>query len=275
MLTALRTPGVFMSSFQRTLRVCITYKCNLSCKACYARGLQQEMPYDMKLSDFAKVVAWMSDKGWRKIRFLGGEATIHPEFIEMLDICYRNKILLTLPTNNLFSKQVLLKLSHPLMRGLDINYSVNTGVGDERREQFKNNLDMLKAKKIPFSFSYIINLKGSKESNLKFYECLKTYAPLYIRVSLELPAFSESPPYFDIADKRDMLFAKIYDMLVECTKLYIPFYTYRPMPFCLFTRAQRMKLRRYSKYIFFTWCPLTYPARVSTTMDAKADAHPD
>jgi len=24
-----------------------------------------------------------------------------------------------------------------------------------------------------------------------------------------------------------------------------------------------------------TWCPLTYPARVSTTMDAKADAHPD
>ena len=80
---ALRSPKMLLGLFHNSLRVCVTYRCNLSCKACYARGLQQEVGReDMSVEDFDKLTDHALNLGWRKIRFLGGEPTIHPRFPE-------------------------------------------------------------------------------------------------------------------------------------------------------------------------------------------------
>lgn len=254
----LRNPRIFMSQFVKTLKVCVTYRCNLSCKACYTQGLQKEIPGDMKLSDFLQLVSWAKDKGWEKIRFLGGEPTIHPQFTEMLEICYRNHMSVTMPTNNLFSKQVLTKLDNPLVRDICINYNASMAVDEERKQMFRENIKQLNARRIPFSFSYILDYKDEDDCCMDILDDAKRYKAMYIRASLELPPFSEQSFSFEMSDETKSLFKKIYRMLEACVKYCIPFYIYRPVPLCIFSQEQQKELKFYSNYIFFTRCPISY-----------------
>jgi sulfatase maturation enzyme AslB (radical SAM superfamily) len=118
-----RSPKVLTHAFGQTLRICITYRCNLTCQYCYARGLEKDMPIDMSVDTFLKLVLWAKEKGWKDIRFLGGEPTIHPYFTEMLNICYKNKMNVGMSTNNIFSSQIASKFDTTRIRYISINYT--------------------------------------------------------------------------------------------------------------------------------------------------------
>jgi sulfatase maturation enzyme AslB (radical SAM superfamily) len=260
--TALRSPKMLLALFRQSLRVCITYRCNLSCEACYAKGLQQEVGRaDMSVEDFDRLTDHALNLGWRKVRFLGGEPTIHPDFPEMLDICYRKRIDISMPTNNLFPEAVGRRLDPRYIRDFAINYSAYLGGTPEQRLRFRANLDLLRERGVPFSFSYILRADGNDAGLEELYRDLEEYMPLYIRVSLELPAFADDKFKFELAEAGKTIFRRVHDMLVRCTKMYMPFYIYRPMPLCLFTAEQEMQLSHYSRYVFYTRCPLTFPAR--------------
>lgn len=265
--TALRSPKMLLGLFQNSLRVCITYRCNLSCKACYARGLQQEVGReDMSVEDFDKLTDHALSLGWRKVRFLGGEPTIHPRFPEMLDICYRKGIDISMPTNNLFPAEVGEKLDPAHIRDFAINYSAYIGGTENQKRLFRANLDQLRERGVPFSFSYILKADGKDEGLEELYRDLEEYMPLYIRVSLELPAFADGKFKFELDEAGRTIFRRVHDMLAHCTRIYIPFYIYRPMPICLFTGEQERQLSHYSRYVFYTRCPLTYSARYGYSM---------
>jgi hypothetical protein len=53
-----RHPINVLNTRKDTLRVCITYRCNASCKVCYAKGLLEEFPRDMRLDDFVYLIKW-------------------------------------------------------------------------------------------------------------------------------------------------------------------------------------------------------------------------
>jgi organic radical activating enzyme len=259
LIRILRTPKVFLPHYASTLRVCVTYRCNLSCKACYARGLQKELGMDdIRLEDFARLVGRLKGTGWRSIRFLGGEPTIHPHFTEMLDMCYRAGIEVSMPTNNLFPAEVGEKLASPLVRDMAVNYSAVSSLDAEQKRIFSDNLEYMSRRSIPFSFSYILDPADSEDRLTALYADMRKYKPLYIRVSLELPAFSDTHFTFMFAETRKVLFSSVYRMLQNCAKLYVPFYIYRPIPLCLFSAEQREKLEKYSRFIFFTRCPLSF-----------------
>lgn len=262
LIAALRSPRIMVPLFWRSMRVCVTYRCNLSCKACYARGLQEEVgKSDISMENFTRLAAYCKDKGWRRIRFLGGEPTIHPKFIEMLDLCYKSGIEVSMPTNNLYSEEVAEKFDPRFVRDLAINYSAYCNVDAGKKAVFRRNLNRLREKGIPFSFSYILEEAPNEEQMRALYADLKEYLPLYIRVSIELPAFSDHNATFIPAETRKFLFSRVYSMLENCARAYVPFYMYRPVPLCLFSTDERLKMEKFSKFIFFTRCPLSYASK--------------
>ncbi|MCM2267705.1 MAG: radical SAM protein [Elusimicrobiales bacterium] len=254
----MRNPDIMLPLFRRVLRVCLTYNCNLSCKACYARGLAQEMGGDMTLENFGRVVEHCRLYGWRRLRFLGGEPTINPNFTDILDLSYRNGFEVAMPTNNLYSDEVARKFDPRFVRDVAINYSAYFNMDAAKKARFRKNLEYLRSNNIPFSFSYILEQSHGEEEMRTLYADLKEYLPLYIRVSLELPAFSDQNSAFVPSDVAESFFDRVYGMLQSCVKSYVPFFLYRPVPMCLFSPEQRRKLEKYSKFIFFSRCPLTY-----------------
>jgi pyruvate-formate lyase-activating enzyme len=249
---------MFLPYFADALRVCVTYRCNLSCKACYADGLLKAVrKSDMTMEDFSQLTEFVKDRGWKAIRFLGGEPTIHPRFTEMLDLCYRKKINVTFPTNNLFSPEVAEKLDRRYVRDVAVNHSALLNMVEGDRARFRKNLERMNERLLRFSFSYVLGLNGT--DNFEYlYEDLKRYSPYYLRVSIELPAFSDVDFKLELSNVRKNLFPRVYKLLQKCATLYIPFYIYRPIPLCVFSTEQKEQLLRYSPFIFFSRCPLSY-----------------
>ena len=258
-VASLRNPKILLPLFIRSLRVCVTYRCNLSYKACYARGLLEEVgKTDMSVEDFTSLAGYCMERDWIRLRFLGGEPTVHPRFVEILDACYRRGIEISIPTNNLYSDEVAEKLDSRFVRDIAINYSAFLNGTAEQKKRFRKNLDHLRERGIPFSFSYILDAAGKDDSLESLYKDLEEYLPLYIRVSLELPAFSDRQFAFVPSEAGKFLFSRVYGMLERCAKIYVPFYIYRPIPLCLFSDEQGRRIAHYSNFIFFTRCPLSY-----------------
>lgn len=259
LVAALRGPKVLLPLFRHSLRVCLTYRCNLACAACYARGLQEQMgKTDMSVEDYDRLSDYFTDRDWKRVRFLGGEPTIHSRFTEILDICYRKGIEISMPTNNLYPPEVARKFNPRYVRDLAINYSAYLGGTEAQKRRFRENLDYIRDNEIPFSFSYILKADGVDEGLEKLYADLEKYIPMYIRVSLELPAVSDDKFKFELAEAGKTVFSRVHGMQLRCAKLYIPFYIYRPMPLCLFSGEQERRLNHFSRFTFFTRCPLSY-----------------
>jgi len=254
----LRHPDIFLCSFGRTLRVSITYRCNLSCKACYARGLLEQFPDDMKLEDCERLLGWAKEHGWPKIRFLGGEPSLHPGFKEMLEACYRLRLAVTLPTNNFFGQDVLAKLDHPCVKDIGVNYSTLALAGAGQKAAFRGNLEEMSRRDMPLSYSYIVSSKEEDPLEAELLADVGRYRPSYLRVSLELPAVEDSFESAELFRARERLFSRIRRIMRHCVREYVPFFVYRPIPLCLFSREQMEELRRCSRHVFFSRCPLSH-----------------
>ncbi|MFH1655191.1 MAG: radical SAM protein [Candidatus Omnitrophota bacterium] len=259
-LKIFRKPEVFLCNFQDTLRVCATYRCNLSCKSCYARGLHDQMPVDMKIDDFKRLIKWSKDKGWKKIRFLGGEATIHPEFIKMLDICYQNQMMVTIPTNNLFPEKILKNLDNRLVKDISINYNAGFMNDKQKNRLFRENIGKLAQRDMPFGFSYVLSYEEDSDNWTDLIKDAERFKPLYIRVSIELPSFSDQSFFAELDP--DALFAKVHRMWQMSAKLYIPFFFYRPVLLCMVPQWA-LDSDYYSGHLFFTCCPISYCSKDS------------
>ena len=96
------------TDFPQYIQFYPTLRCNLSCTFCFNRGISSKT--EMNVKDFKKVISIISDVGVQEIDMLGGEPTLHPEFIQIVDIIYRNKIKTTISTNG-SNIQILEELS--------------------------------------------------------------------------------------------------------------------------------------------------------------------
>ncbi len=250
-----RDPKIFIPWFKKMLRVCITYRCNLTCKYCYAKGLENDFPDEMKLSDFQLLVAWAKQRHWTAIRLLGGEPTIHPQFAKMLAICYQNRMSVNFSTNNLFPEQILPNLNRFWLGGISINYTLGV-LDNEQKALFRKNLEQLKTRKISFGFSYVID--NQDENWKEMLEDARLYKPLCIRASLALPGFSKQISSSEEFNDMESLSKKTYQIQESCLDLGIPFFFYRPLPLCMLSQPEWQKLRRLFPFLAFTRCPIGY-----------------
>lgn len=70
------------------IEIDITYQCNLKCRSCNRSCTQALSKDQMTAAQIRKFVdeSVKNNTGWKIIRLLGGEPTLHPELLDILDI---------------------------------------------------------------------------------------------------------------------------------------------------------------------------------------------
>lgn len=96
----------------------VTQQCNLSCSFCF-RSAGSAAPNEFCKEDMLNLILKLSTMGIHEIRFTGGEPTMRPDFIELVDQALSAGIYVSLGTNGNFSDTILAQLlSRPIGRYL-------------------------------------------------------------------------------------------------------------------------------------------------------------
>ena len=74
-----------------------TLNCNYSCPFCFNRNLP--VLKDMDVSDFNRVVLTLKHLGIDHIDILGGEPSLHPDLLQLIDLIVHNGLKTTISTN--------------------------------------------------------------------------------------------------------------------------------------------------------------------------------
>lgn len=219
--------------------VAISYNCNKQCSYCYADGLKKIFPEDMSIDNFIKVINWIK-KNKKDIMFIGGEPTIHPNFVTMLEICRKNRLKVDIATNNLYNPTILKKLNKDYINYILINYNNPATYNPGDYSLFVRNLNSLKQKKIKFYFYY--KFTSSFDDYLDLISLVKKYDS-WIAISPMIPKYLQNK---DIPEKYfQTLSNKILELTAACEKKRIFCYFARPVPRCIFTKEQWRKLKKF------------------------------
>jgi len=87
----------------------ITTLCNKRCAYCFAGDTRHEdrLPIFMSEEIYAKALDYLSLSGIKQVRLLGGEPTLHPSIIPMMDKAIKKKFSILLFSNGLIKKEIL------------------------------------------------------------------------------------------------------------------------------------------------------------------------
>lgn len=61
-----------------SLRVYITEQCNANCPSCFNKSSRSKLSMDIE--HFKKICTFFSSNGVKRIKIMGGEPTLHPDF---------------------------------------------------------------------------------------------------------------------------------------------------------------------------------------------------
>jgi MoaA/NifB/PqqE/SkfB family radical SAM enzyme len=92
--------------FFKGMNIILTYKCNLGCEYCYEKGAKLNYG-DIPFDNFEKILKWLRKNKRDRIILLGGEPTLHPNFIDLLKISESNKMRVAILTNLLFNEKII------------------------------------------------------------------------------------------------------------------------------------------------------------------------
>ena len=90
--------------------ISITSTCNRSCEYCFAMETLdelQERAASMSLPQFERALDFVQSSGMHEVRLLGGEPTIHPNFIKMLDMVIARGLNLLVFSGGMIPDQVV------------------------------------------------------------------------------------------------------------------------------------------------------------------------
>lgn len=83
-----------------SIRVYVTERCNAKCSNCFNASSRNNQEMDVKT--FEKLCFYLSSNGIEKIKLLGGEPTIHDNFVEIIRIAQNNFKYIGVFTNGIF-----------------------------------------------------------------------------------------------------------------------------------------------------------------------------
>jgi len=88
----------------------ISSVCNLKCDYCFTTDHfngSAAIPAFMAISDFELCLDFLDRSGVDQVRLLGGEPTLHPQFVELIELARRRNKSILVFTNGLMSEEVL------------------------------------------------------------------------------------------------------------------------------------------------------------------------
>lgn len=108
--------------------------CNRECAFCFNRGLETED--EISTGDFRNIAYKIRTAGIREIDILGGEPTLHPDIVQLIDISAELGLRLNLSTNGT-NVALLELLSRTYDRDiLNIGISLDVGLAEKKLEDY-------------------------------------------------------------------------------------------------------------------------------------------
>ncbi|MFH0897592.1 MAG: radical SAM protein [Candidatus Bathyarchaeota archaeon] len=99
----------FLKGHRRTAVFAITSRCNCSCYMC---DLHRQEPQQISLEDAKKVLDFLAKNKFLIVYFTGGEPTLHPNVVEIVDYANRLGLVATMTTNGTPKKELLMRLKN-------------------------------------------------------------------------------------------------------------------------------------------------------------------
>jgi len=223
-----------------TRLIALTYRCNSDCNFCYAKGLNKQYKEVMDLEDFEKLLDWFEKQKIKNIIITGGEPTFHPNFEEMIDIINRRKFRVDIATNGLFSstfldKTIKKKVSFNLNYRRPEEYSqVNSGLLDK-------NLRSILERKLAIRLVY--NMSHNNTDPNYILDACKKYKINHVTLNIIFPNLSKNNEHVSLTQLKQMgssIVKNVGILIKNDIQVVIP----RPLPFCIFTTAQRLWLEK-------------------------------
>lgn len=134
------------------INIFVTYRCNLACSYCFARELRGEFPRDMAEERFDALLAWMVRAGVPVAAFIGGEPTLHPRLVEMVERTTDAGVAAVLFTNGLFPQDMAARLAGRVSNFV-VNYNAPEVYAPAQWALLHENLDRLRELSARITFS--------------------------------------------------------------------------------------------------------------------------
>jgi MoaA/NifB/PqqE/SkfB family radical SAM enzyme len=99
----------FVRGYRKTAVFALTTKCNCKCIMC---DMHRKTPEYIPLNDAKKVLKFLANHEFLIAYFTGGEPTLHPNIVEIVDYAGKLGFVTTLTTNGSVSKSMLKRLKN-------------------------------------------------------------------------------------------------------------------------------------------------------------------
>lgn len=103
------------------VRIYLTENCNASCAWCFNKNTRNP-ELDMDTEKIKKLIDYLSEHKLRKLRIMGGEPTLHPDFVEIWNYALGKFPKMTLFTNGT-DKEKLMKINIDDNIGINFNFN--------------------------------------------------------------------------------------------------------------------------------------------------------
>lgn len=184
----------------------LTDKCQRSCPYCFAKDYKGS-GQEFTLEGFKKAVDFISTE-FKGVNILGGEPTLHKDFVEMLNYLILNDFLIQVFTNGMTSKKVLERikklLGSSVLREDQLSFSVNI---NEEKYRSEGEFELQKNFFNVFgNITYLSFTIQDANTDLTFLDDIIKFYGLYptIRLGLALPIFNSNNKYLPIDEYREV-----------------------------------------------------------------------
>lgn len=181
------------------LNIFLTYRCNLACPYCFARGLADLYPPALGRDDFARLLAWLEAYPVGGVALLGGEPTLHPDLPMMLTALHERGIMTALFTNGLFPPALRAVLAEKATNFV-VNFNDRPLLSEGQRRLFHANLAYLRRQDCRLAFAKNFSADSLDYGGL-LAACAR-YGVRHVRYDISRPDYRQGNVYYDLEKTR-------------------------------------------------------------------------
>jgi radical SAM protein with 4Fe4S-binding SPASM domain len=220
--------------------VLLTTGCNLSCQYCFAQEKMHGKRKDISFGDVRKVIAFLRRSNCPIFRVMGGEPTLHPQFIEIVQLALQEGMHVDVLSNGTWTDKCndfFSRISpHRMLFLLNVDHP--DSYTPRQWQRIENNLAAITGRKgVTLSF----NIFEKQPRYAYIFDLTTRYDIRNIRMSFSLPVFGAQNTYLDIEEHKGMA-PFIMQFVREAESHGVTAQLDNALPLCIFSYEQAGEL---------------------------------